>query len=51
MVYDITSKKSFEESMNWYRLAREVCGGNLSIILVGNKTDLEEHREVAKEDV
>ena len=47
MVYDITSSKSFDNLDNWFRLADEQSKvDNLPIVLVGNKTDLDERRDV-----
>lgn len=45
---DLTNKKSFENSMEWYKLAQEVCGNNLSTIFVGNKRDLEDQIELSR---
>lgn len=44
IVFDLSSYASFEESLNWYEMAREVCGDKLSGVLVGNKSDLSETR-------
>jgi len=47
MVYDITSRKSFDNLENWFRLSEEQSKiDNLPIVLVGNKTDLDERRLV-----
>ena len=47
MVYDITSRKSFDNLDNWFRLSEEQSKvDNLPIVLVGNKTDLDERRLV-----
>lgn len=48
VMFDLTNKKSFENSMEWYELAREVCGNNLSSVFVGNKRDLENEIELGK---
>lgn len=44
LVFDITSKPSFDELDKWYKLARGGTDG--AVIVVGNKADLELSREV-----
>lgn len=46
LVYDITSRDSFNNLSNWLSDARSLASANISVILVGNKKDLEEEREV-----
>ena len=47
MIYDITSRKSFDNLENWFKLSDEQSKvDNLPIVLVGNKTDLDEQRLV-----
>lgn len=48
--YDITSKQTFEHVKTWVDDARNIRGDNVSIIIVGNKIDLAEQREVYTED-
>ncbi len=50
LIYDITNKKSFENVRNWINQIKEEVSEKVSIILVGNKIDDEEHRVVATED-
>ena len=50
IVYAINNKKSFEELKKWYNLVKEYSFDNI-IFLIGNKSDLEEEREIAKENV
>ena len=48
--YDINNKKNFEEAKNfWYPLVKERGECNL-IYLIGNKIDLNERREVEREE-
>lgn len=47
LVYDITNRESFNALTNWLTDARNLASPNLVIILVGNKKDLEEDREVS----
>ena len=50
LIYDITNKKSFENVRNWINQIKEEVSEKVSIILVGNKIDDEEHRVVATDD-
>ena len=50
LIYDITNKKSFENVRNWINQIKEEVSEKVSIILVGNKIDDEEHRVVLTED-
>jgi len=46
LVYDITSRESFHHLTSWLNDARALATSELVIVLVGNKTDLQEDREV-----
>lgn len=46
LVYDSTSRDSFNALANWLNDARTLASPNIVILLVGNKKDLEECREV-----
>lgn len=46
MVYDTTSRDSFNALTNWLNDARTLASPNIVILLVGNKKDLEEARDV-----
>lgn len=48
--YDITSKQSFENVPSWVEQARSIRGEQVTIIIVGNKIDLAEKRQVATEE-
>jgi len=57
LLYDITNKKSFEDIEAWIQSALDNLGEkasnakrNYSLILLGNKSDLEENRVVTKEE-
>ena len=51
LVYDITNKTSFDTIKNYYcPKINELCKKNISIILLGNKTDKKEEREVEEEE-
>lgn len=51
LVYDIANKKSFDRIKLYYvNKIKEKCKKGIPIILLGNKTDLEEKREVSQQD-
>ena len=51
LVYDISNRKSFEVCKSYYnKNLIEKCKKNTKVILLGNKTDLEEKREVSSEE-
>ena len=49
VVYDTTNKESFQNVDNWITDLRNYADKKVSVILVGNKNDLENEREVKKE--
>lgn len=49
VVYDITSQKSFQQTRKWVDDVRGERGNDVIIVLVGNKTDLNEKREVTSQ--
>ncbi|RYR64674.1 hypothetical protein Ahy_A03g010741 [Arachis hypogaea] len=50
LVYDITRRSSFENARKWMVELREFGGKDMVVILVGNKCDLEQTREVEEEE-
>ena len=50
LVYDITKKPTFENIDRWISDLKNSGDENLSIILIGNKCDLENERKVTKEE-
>ena len=51
LVYDITNRSSFDEIRDYFcEQIEENCKEDIKIILLGNKTDLEENREVSSEE-
>ena len=52
LVYDITDQKSLKEGVtNWLEQLKYNCRvEDLVLVLVGNKTDMEDHREVKEEE-
>ena len=49
IVYDITKKSSFENVDSWLNDLKLNNNENINIILIGNKSDLEEKREISVE--
>ena len=45
-MYDISSRESFNNLANWLTDARTLASPAIVIVLVGNKKDLEDEREV-----
>ncbi|XP_012504323.1 PREDICTED: ras-related protein Rab-17 [Propithecus coquereli] len=51
LVYDVAKKDSFHKAQQWLRdLEKEFRPGEVVVMLVGNKTDLSEEREVTFEE-
>ena len=51
IVFDITKKESFKNVDKWINDLKEFGDDDVAILLVGNKCDLEDKREVPVEDV
>ena len=49
VVYDITRKQSFDSVDRWINDIKAAADKNLTIIIIGNKCDLEDQRQVNKE--
>ena len=47
IMYDVTRPNSFANLRKWFKLVRENGRPDISIALVGNKTDQEEMRQVS----
>ncbi|CAA91296.1 Ras-related protein Rab-21 [Caenorhabditis elegans] len=50
LVFDITDRKSFEKVKNWVLEIKTCLGNTAEILIVGNKIDLEEERQVTRQD-
>ncbi|KAI3385659.1 hypothetical protein SNEBB_004709 [Seison nebaliae] len=50
MVYDISRRQTFTHLNNWLSDAKLLTNPNTVMILIGNKADLEEHRDVTYEE-
>lgn len=50
LVYDITDHESFTKVRKWVRELKSIVGNDISIVIVGNKIDLEKNRAVQESD-
>ena len=50
LVYDVTKKKSFDNITSWIEECKSQTSKKIFLVLVGNKIDLEEQREVTTEE-
>ncbi|MFX0008126.1 MAG: GTP-binding protein [Candidatus Hermodarchaeota archaeon] len=50
IVFDLTNKDSFYNIMNWYNELNEFIEHEISVVIVGNKRDLKQEREVEREE-
>lgn len=50
VVYDVTCRDSFLHVQRWLQLAREHCNQHLAVVLVGNKADIQQRREVSPQE-
>ena len=50
LVYEITNRKSFENISNWIKECKRHASENVLIVLIGNKCDLNEKRQVTTEE-
>ena len=47
LMFDVTSRSSYDSLANWHRDLTRVCG-NIPIVMVGNKCDMKERRVKTK---
>jgi GTPase SAR1 family protein len=50
IVYDITNRESFENVKKWHKIITEVAFQDIVLILVGNKVDLDDSREISMDE-
>jgi len=50
LVYDITRRETFDHLTTWLEDCRKYSNSNIVIMLIGNKCDLENKRQVTKEE-
>ena len=49
LVYDVTVKESFENLERWLKVVQEHKGDDVIMLLVGNKIDIQEKRQISPE--
>ncbi len=50
IVYDVTRQETFKNVEKWLKELRENGESSMRIIVIGNKSDLDEHRQVSSEE-
>ena len=50
LVFDVTRKETFEHVASWLQDAKDNSNLDISILLIGNKVDLADKREVSREE-
>jgi Ras-related protein Rab-2A len=50
LVYDVTRRETFNHLNTWLEDARQHSNNNMTIMLIGNKCDLEQKRQVSTEE-
>ena len=50
LMYDITNRKTFDDINQWLESIKEAKGDNFPIVLIGNKCDLTEERQISTEE-
>eukprot|EP01012_Entosiphon_sulcatum_P040229 TRINITY_DN53870_c0_g1_i1.p1 TRINITY_DN53870_c0_g1~~TRINITY_DN53870_c0_g1_i1.p1 ORF type:complete len:217 (+),score=30.77 TRINITY_DN53870_c0_g1_i1:37-651(+) len=50
LVYDVTRRETFDHILSWLEDAKQNSNTNMTIMLIGNKSDLEGKRQVSTEE-
>jgi len=50
LVYDVTRRETFESLATWLEDARQHANPNITIMLIGNKADLDSRRTVSRDE-
>jgi len=50
LVYDVTDRNSFNSVQNWVNQIQQSADAQVSRILIGNKCDMEDERQVSRQD-
>ncbi|CAD8096323.1 unnamed protein product [Paramecium primaurelia] len=50
LVFDVTSRQSFQGLVQWYEKIQSYACDDIELIIVGNKTDLNEYRQVSQKE-
>jgi len=48
LVYDITDEDSFQKVQSWVKELKKMLGEDISLVIAGNKTDLEKKRVISE---
>ena len=51
VVFDITDQASFDNVKSWLQQIRSLASEDVSLLLIGNKSDLEDKRVVTKDNI
>ena len=49
LVYDINDKNTFESCNKFIEIINKMCKSNIKLMLIGNKSDIKNKREVSEE--
>ena len=50
IIYDITQQNSFENVDKWVKIFKNISAENAELILLGNKSDFDDYRQIEKEE-
>ena len=50
LMFDLTKQKTYDEITNWMSNIKDIKGEEFPMILIGNKCDLDEKREISNEE-
>ena len=50
IIYDITNEASYNNLKSWVKLIKEECGKHMQLIILGNKSDLNDQRKISKDE-
>ena len=50
IIYDITNEASYNNLKSWVKLIKEECGKHMQLIILGNKSDLNDERKISKDE-
>ena len=51
LIFDLTNKESFKNLSSWIKIIKDHCGNKMVLLIVGNKNDLEEEKDINEEDI
>ena len=50
IVFDLSSKNTFQNVEKWYNEIKKTADPNINLILIGNKSDLKDKRQISTEE-